>query len=151
MGLGSSLWVLGCPMGLWGAHGGLLWGCEGCPCRVSLWVSMACPYGSWGVPMGFGVFSVGLWVSLWVLGCPYGSWGVPMGLWGAHGELLWGCEGCPCRVSLWVSMACPYGSWGHPYGSWGVPMGFGVFSVGLGASLWVLGCPYGSWGVPMGL
>ena len=133
MGLGASLWGCRKPTeGFYGAQThrvlvvsvGFKWR----PCRVLV----RCPYGSWGVPMGFGVFSVGLGVSLWVLGCPYGSWGVPMGLWGAHGELLWGCEGCPCRVSLWVSMACPYGSWG-------VPMGLGGLPMGLGVSLWVLG------------
>ena len=78
MGLGVSLWGCGEPTeGFYGAVRGVLVGC---------------PYGSrWRVPMGLGVFSVGLWVSLWVLGCPYGSWrppygswGVPMGLWEAQ-------------------------------------------------------------------
>ena len=56
---------------------------------------MACPYGSRGVPMGLGVFSVGLGVSLWVSGCPYGVWGAPVGLGGLPmglGVSLWGCR-----------------------------------------------------------
>ena len=91
--------------------------------------------------MGLDRIPMGLGVSLWVLGCPYGAVGSP---WRA----LWGCEGCPCRVSLWVSMACPYGSWGLLCRSLGVPMGFGVPLWVLAASLWVLGCPYGAVGSP---
>ena len=91
MGLGVSLWGCGKPREL-------LWGCERRPCRVLV----RCPYGSWGVPMGFGVFSVGLWVSLWVLGCPYGSWGVRMGLGGLPMGLgvSYGAVGSPRRAFM---------------------------------------------------
>ena len=139
MGLEVSQWVLGCPYGAVGSPWRALWGCEGCPCRVSLWVSMACPYGSWGVPMGLGVSVWVLGASLWVLGCPYEAVGSPESLYGAvRGVLVGSLKGVPVvlGVSLWI-LGCPYGSWGPPYGSLGDPMGLRV-------SIWVVGPSYES-------
>ena len=99
-----------------------------------LWVAL-CRYGFWDVPMGLGGLPMGLGASLW--GCRKPT----EGFYGAqtHRVLVVsvGFKWRPCRVLV----RCPYGSWG-------VPMGFGVFSVGLWVSLWVLGCPYGAVGSP---